>query len=72
MYPNQAFLKEIDISAEEFVYLTRMSSWAVCVNQFKPEKTTETVEDKQASSSSAIGGDDEHRIEADSELEELG
>ncbi|KAG9323910.1 hypothetical protein KVV02_006276 [Mortierella alpina] len=71
MYPNQAFLKEIDISAEEFVYLTRMSSWAVCVNQFKPEKT-EALEDKQTSSSSTIGGDDEHRIEADSELEELG
>ncbi|KAF9952054.1 tRNA:m(4)X modification enzyme TRM13 [Mortierella alpina] len=72
MYPNQAFLKEIDISADEFVYLTRMSSWAVCVNQFKPEKTAEASEDKQIPSSSVIGGDDEHRIEADKELEELG
>ncbi|KAG0197817.1 hypothetical protein BGX28_008695 [Mortierella sp. GBA30] len=77
MYPNQAFLKQIDITPEEFVYLTRMSSWAVCVNQFKPEKSSTSVEaseDKNSptSQSSAIGGDDEHRVEADSELEELG
>jgi len=62
MYPNQEFLKEIDISPEEFVYLTRMSSWAVCVNQTKTE-----TQEKQT-----IGGDDEHSIVADKELDQLG
>jgi tRNA:m4X modification enzyme len=66
MYPNQEFLKEIDISPEEFVYLTRMSSWAVCVNQTKTE-TVDGAPEKQP-----IGGDDEHSIVADKELDQLG
>ncbi|KAG0287488.1 tRNA:m(4)X modification enzyme TRM13 [Linnemannia gamsii] len=66
MYPNQEFLKEIDISPEEFVYLTRMSSWAVCVNQTKTE-TADGAPEKQS-----IGGDDEHSIVADKELDQLG
>ncbi|KAF9912831.1 hypothetical protein EC991_008697 [Linnemannia zychae] len=67
MYPNQEFLKEIDISPEEFVYVTRMSSWAVCVNQTKTDITEGSAEDK-----TTIGGDDEHSIVADKELDQLG
>ncbi|KAI8605742.1 methyltransferase TRM13-domain-containing protein [Dissophora ornata] len=79
MYPNQAFLKEIDISPEEFVYLTRMSSWAVCINQTKTEASSTASEDKEgslanndSSASSPVAGEDEHSVEADSALEELG
>ncbi|KAG0002803.1 tRNA:m(4)X modification enzyme TRM13 [Entomortierella chlamydospora] len=75
MYPNQQFLKEIDISAEEFVYLTRMSSWAVCVNQTKTEKagalSEASVDSETSSNNSPAACDDDHRIEADSELENL-
>lgn len=70
MYPNQEFLKEIDISPEEFVYLTRMSSWAVCVNQTQTK--SETADEEEASKKQAIGGDDEHSIVADKELDRLG
>ncbi|KAF9132018.1 hypothetical protein BGW39_000949 [Mortierella sp. 14UC] len=68
MYPNQEFLKEIDISPEEFVYMTRMSSWAVCVNQTK----TDITEGASAEHKTVIGGDDEHSIVADKELDQLG
>ncbi|KAF9102582.1 tRNA:m(4)X modification enzyme TRM13 [Mortierella sp. GBA35] len=68
MYPNQEFLKEIDISPEEFVYLTRMSSWAVCVNQTK----TDIVDGASTTEKQTIGGDDEHSIVADKELDQLG
>lgn len=69
MYPNQEFLKEIDISPEEFVYLTRMSSWAVCVNSSRPEEASGS---KETSDSSTGDDDDEHRIGTDKGLEELG
>ncbi|KAI7827120.1 methyltransferase TRM13-domain-containing protein [Gamsiella multidivaricata] len=74
MYPNQAFLKEIDISPEEFVYLTRMSSWAVCVNQTKSadKQGASSSSNNNSSNGGATTGDDEHRVEADKELEELG
>ncbi|KAI1317187.1 hypothetical protein EDD11_008879 [Mortierella claussenii] len=74
MYPNQEFLKEIDISAEEFVYLTRMSSWAVCVNQTKTEKIGASTPDQDSNSGSPnnAADDDEHCIEADSDLDKLG
>ncbi|KAF9330154.1 hypothetical protein BGZ91_000250 [Linnemannia elongata] len=70
MYPNHEFLKEIDISPEEFVYLTRMSSWAVCVNQTQTK--SETADEEGASKKEVIGGDDEHSIVADKELDRLG
>ncbi|KAF9177391.1 hypothetical protein BGZ51_008816 [Haplosporangium sp. Z 767] len=75
MYPNQEYLKEIGISAEEFVYLTRMSSWAVCVNHTKPEKTDgspATPSDNKIPAANTNSGGDDHRVEADKELEELG
>ncbi|KAF9184830.1 tRNA:m(4)X modification enzyme TRM13, partial [Haplosporangium sp. Z 11] len=75
MYPNQEYLKEIGISAEEFVYLTRMSSWAVCVNHTKPEKTDgspATPSDNKIPVANTNSGGDDHRVEADKELEELG
>ncbi|KAF9915517.1 hypothetical protein BX616_005996 [Lobosporangium transversale] len=76
MYPNQEFLEEIDINPEEFVYLTRMSSWAVCVNQTKTEKTSnskpDSSDENNANSPNDItGDDDDHRIEADSALDKL-
>ncbi|KAF9111180.1 tRNA:m(4)X modification enzyme TRM13 [Mortierella sp. AM989] len=75
MYPNQGFLEEIGISADEFVYLTRMSSWAVCVNQTKSEKSDTTaissVDNLDISTDSNLACEDDHRIEADSELEKL-
>ncbi|KAG0346732.1 tRNA:m(4)X modification enzyme TRM13 [Podila humilis] len=73
MYPNQAFLKEIDISPEEFVYLTRMSSWAVCINPTKngnasPSSTASvTGNDK----SSKPADEEDHHVETDKELDEL-
>lgn len=70
MYPNHEFLKEINISPEEFVYLTRMSSWAVCVNQTQTK--SETADEEGASKKEVIGGDDEHSIVADKELDRLG
>ncbi|KAF8984654.1 hypothetical protein BGZ46_007360 [Entomortierella lignicola] len=76
MYPNQDFLKEIGISAEEFVYVTRMSSWAVCVNQTKSEKinpssTASPIDNQAPATSSPSACEDEHHVEADSELEKL-
>ncbi|GJJ68695.1 tRNA:m4X modification enzyme [Entomortierella parvispora] len=79
MYPNQEYLKEIGISAKEFVYLTRMSSWGVCVNQTKQAERTEsrpatpsdTQEASTNSSNSTGAGDDEHEVLADKELDEL-
>ncbi|KAF9988031.1 hypothetical protein BGZ65_000205 [Modicella reniformis] len=69
MYPNQEFLKEIDISPKEFVYLTRMSSWAVCVNSTKSENSSGP---SSTSSDSLIAEDDEHNVGTGKELEELG
>ncbi|KAF9921095.1 tRNA:m(4)X modification enzyme TRM13 [Linnemannia zychae] len=66
MYPNQEYLKEIGITPEEFVYLTRMSSWAVCVNQTKTDSADDSKEKESG------GGDDEHAITADKELDQLG
>ncbi|KAK3825534.1 MAG: methyltransferase TRM13-domain-containing protein [Benniella sp.] len=76
MYPNQEFLKEIDISPEEFVYLTRMSSWAVSVNNTIPEhvsgSSSTPIDDKDTTTDGFIADDDEHRVENDKGLEELG
>jgi tRNA:m4X modification enzyme len=76
MYPNQEFLKEIDISPEEFVYLTRMSSWAVSVNNTIPEhasgSSSTLIDDKETTTDGFIADDDEHRVENDKALEELG
>ncbi|KAK3847147.1 MAG: methyltransferase TRM13-domain-containing protein [Linnemannia gamsii] len=68
MYPNQEFLKEIDIGPQEFIYLTRMSSWGVCVNQTK----TDITEGSSPEDMTAISGNDEHSIVADKELDQLG
>ncbi|KAF8950668.1 tRNA:m(4)X modification enzyme TRM13 [Haplosporangium bisporale] len=65
MYPNQAFLKEIGITPQEFVYLTRMSSWAVCVN---PTKSADASGESKANEPA---GEEEHHVEADKELDEL-
>ncbi|KAG0302249.1 tRNA:m(4)X modification enzyme TRM13 [Dissophora globulifera] len=80
MYPNQEFLKEIGINPEEFVYMTRMSSWAVSVNQTKAVAISTTdigtgrtlANDDNGSTDSPAAQDDEHQVETDSELEELG
>lgn len=75
MYPNQEFLKEIDISPEEFVYLTRMSSWAVSVNNTKSEhasgSSSTPIDDNETTTDSSIADEDEHRVENDKALEEL-
>lgn len=65
MYPNQAFLKEIGITPQEFVYLTRMSSWAVCINP------TKTADASDGSKAIEPAGEEEHHVEADKELDEL-
>lgn len=65
MYPNQAFLKEIGITPQEFIYLTRMSSWAVCINP------TKTADVSGGSKASEPAGEEEHHVEADKELDEL-
>lgn len=79
MYPNQEYLKEIGIDAKEFVYLTRMSSWGVCVNQTKqtertdsrPATPSDTQEASAISTNISSTGDDEHEVVADKELDEL-
>ncbi|KAF9580075.1 hypothetical protein BGW38_003414 [Lunasporangiospora selenospora] len=74
MYPNQKFLKEIGVGPEDFAYLTRMSSWAVCVNQTKTSTDKETSNPGTPSEkpTDSSNGDDEHSVKADAELDELG
>lgn len=81
MYPHQEYLKEIGISAKEFVYLTRMSSWGVCINQTKqttgrsktlPGTPSSDTQETPVDTDNANAGEDEHEIVADKELEELG
>ncbi|KAG0046214.1 tRNA:m(4)X modification enzyme TRM13 [Gryganskiella cystojenkinii] len=77
MYPHQEYLKEIGINAKEFVYLTRMSSWGVCINQTKQttKSTTDTPTDTQepaTTDNNTNTGDDEHQVVPDKELDELG
>jgi tRNA:m4X modification enzyme len=81
MYPNQEYLREIGINAQEFVYLTRMSSWGVCINKTKqvelpessrPATPSDTQEAASAGNNNNSAGDDEHEVVADKELDELG